>query len=511
MRNLSSIMTMLVTLIFVFFIDVEASEVLNLCGEMNWEKLLSVSKSINDKNKIQRLKELISLDEAHFLLCNLSSLEKPEDILKLSDLEKEQNERGGGFFGIIPDYFQNRDSIPKPSNWSSLLDAAIFLSEIRSKNFEIVLNPAFKYQVSFINNPLPNLKSVPCESAIDLMFDFSVIEGLLSLFDKQDITRQDAYEIANNPIFIQMLKHRRELGYILEPLPEVEDLSEFIFYAASTEPVHQLWKWINPFNLFSLADLYLKNEKYRKYLNHLKKNENRILNHVEANLIQYLPDGFSFRCSIAFAVNWGIRSWATNTSLGTNICSYKDDYKTLLMTITHEIFHKIQQNICSVASTNRLTNVKKFEDIVNYHFDDERDSKFYETLSYIVLEGSATLVGGIEDSLNIEQKMTDGIRLLSETYQLIYETNEIDKVEDILVQGLKSNGPYYILGYVMSKKLIDKYGKKILGKLLKHGTIPFFNKYLNIEKEYFTANDLVISSAVHDKIAELMKYFSDGS
>jgi len=91
---------------------------------------------------------------------------------------------------------------------------------------------------------------------------------------------------------------------------------------------------------------------------------------------------------------------------------------------------------------------------------------FYRTLRYLVLEGSATLVGGPEEDWDLGERASAGIELLEETHQLIYREGELEEAENQLNQGLKNNGPYYALGFLLSHKAVDILGKKSLGEML---------------------------------------------
>ncbi len=65
-------------------------------------------------------------------------------------------------------------------------------------------------------------------------------------------------------------------------------------------------------------------------------------------------------------------------------------------TLTHEIFHRVQ--LCPIDSVQKSKKKIEFEDIVSYAFPINNDTKFYEALSYIFLEGSSSFVGGMDSS-----------------------------------------------------------------------------------------------------------------
>ena len=67
-----------------------------------------------------------------------------------------------------------------------------------------------------------------------------------------------------------MLQHRRDLGYVPEPLPDTESLAAMIRIAGSTDPLDRLWCWINSQNAFDYADLVQNADGYRLLLSELE-------------------------------------------------------------------------------------------------------------------------------------------------------------------------------------------------------------------------------------------------
>lgn len=451
---------------------------INLQKSFTWDQLASTVQSSRNRERVAWLKTKLDLDQAQFLLSNLASLQPPENIHQLAVLERTQEERGAGFLGIIPTYFQEEETLPTPATLTGLLEAAVRLTRIRKKNRSFASQPEFNYELTFSHQPIPELTAKPSHPGIKISLDTSAVDGLLALFNQEQVTLEQALEISSHHVFVEMLAHRRELGYIPEPLPDSEDLAFLICTAASQQPEVQLWKWLNPFNLFNLADLYLQQEEYRQLLEKLKTEGHRLLDRAAAELARYVPDDFQFQGEVALGVNWGIRSWTTSTSLGTNITQYKDDYQAFLKTITHELFHRMQLILCTGTEDLQAGEPPDFEDITTYPFPDEKDRTFYRTLSYLALEGSATLVGGPEEDWDLDQMATAGIELLTDAHQVIYRKGELEKVEELLNKGLKNNGPYYALGYLLSRQAVNHLGKKSLGDLLQNGPAGFLARCL---------------------------------
>ena len=70
--------------------------------------------------------------------------------------------------------------------------------------------------------------------------------------------------------------------------------------------------------------------------------------------------------------------------------------------------------------------------------------------------------------------------MLDQSVEAIYQNKDLKKANEILNQGLKSNGPFYSLGYFMSKKIVENGNEKELGKIIEQGTLAFFNKFIEV-------------------------------
>ncbi len=451
-----------------------------LSGDWNWVTLLSRAEQQETTARIYELQELLSLEEARFLLSQLQNFSSPADLRRLSELEKEQAQRGGGFFGIIPNYFTRADTLPLPDNFDHLIATALRLAQIREKNLHIASNPAFQFPLDFQGESLPSLTGETARKNIRLVFDFSVIEKLLALFSQPGATLAQAREIANHKIFREMLEHRRNLGYVPEPLPDSEDLAYFIYLAASRQPVEQIWKWLNPWNNFGLADLYRNRADYRRLIQYWKQNRAQLEGLVTDRLARCVPQNVQFRDTVSFAVNFGIRSWATRSSLGTNLIQFKDHYPLMLRTIAHESFHRLQLKICPVAASRKNKKKLEFEDLVVSDFPREADRKFYRALTYIMLEGTATYVGGVDSSWISTPQLAAGKALLKELVATLYQKKNFESYEELINRGLRSNGPFYALGYTMSRLIAERDGSEQIGLLLQQGSGSFFLRYLSI-------------------------------
>jgi hypothetical protein len=395
-----------------------------------------------------------------------------------------------------------------PDDFATLIESALALALIRKNNIEIISNPNFNYPLKFSGKEFKLPAEYELPANWNLQFDFGFLDSLLNFFDRDEITLKQAETAASNPAVIEMLKHRRSLGYIPEPLPDTTDMARFIFHSASKKPADMIWKWLNPWNDFCMADIFMNRKDYAELLNVLRSNQAEMESYILGRIHNFAPVDLDFSDQISFVVNWGIRSWATEKGLGTNIVQFKDDYPAMFRSLTHETFHRLQLRICPVDTAHLAGMNTGFDDLVYYDFPSTEDREFYEAITYIMLEGSATFAGGVDSTWNKMRQMQTGMTLLDQLYTAIYVNDDIGKSEELLNQGLKSNGPFYGLGYYMSEEIVKHSGKEELGKLLQKGSPAFFQYYQNISPKLITAkasfDDKIMTKI--DKLAVTFKH-----
>lgn len=475
----------------------------------DWKQLMQQSKSPRTNAVINNLRNIISRDDGHYILYQLSKMKPAHMIYQLSDLEKEQAEWGGGFYGLIPDYFADRDSMIVPDDFANLMESALALALIRKNNYEIISNPDFEYPIKFSGTQFKLPANYESTGNWNLNFDFSFLDNLLTLFDREEVAMDEALRAASNPAIIEMLNHRRSLGYIPEPLPDTTDMARFIFHAASSEPVDMIWKWLNPWNDFCMADIYMNQKRYRELLDTLKANQSNMEKYILGRMYSFAPVNIDFSDRVSFAVNWGIRSWATENGLGTNIVQFKDNYPAMFRTMTHETFHRLQLQVCPVDSSRFAEGATGFDDLVFYDFPIDQDRKFYEAITYIMLEGTATFVGRVDSAWNETEKMRAGMTLLDQLYQAVYVDSNLAMADEFVNKGLKSNGPFYGLGYYMSKQIVEASQKSEIGNLLQKGSPAFFQYYQQAWQDLHLPAGASFSQEILAKINQLAEFIGD--
>lgn len=444
----------------------------DFAGPFDWAALEAHAARAGGLDHVTELRKLVSLEDARFLLEQLAILPDPVEIEKLSSYQSLQNEWGGGFHGMLPEQFVE-EKIPVPADFPSLLQAALLLAGVRAKNLEALrkANPA--YPVKFTKQPFPAEGERVCPLGWNLELDFSAIREVLELFRKKQVTQEEAAAVATLPAFAEMMQHRRNLGYIPDPLITKEGLADFLYHAASHEPLNMLWKWFNTQNFFDLADIFLNREEYEVLVETLESHADALNDHILGTIGNYATQGVVFRDRLTFTVGWGISGWATSATGGINIEHFKDNYDRLLLTLTHETFHRFQLQVCP-SDPSAGGKEKSFETIASFPFALDLDRKFYEVLTYIFLEGTATFVAAAHPPIDREESIRQGGEILAEAFATIYTDRNVGRAEEIANNGLRSNGPFYWFGARIAESIVAKGGNGALAAALTAGAPAFF-------------------------------------
>ncbi|MFQ5793637.1 MAG: DUF5700 domain-containing putative Zn-dependent protease [Candidatus Bipolaricaulia bacterium] len=455
---------------------------------------------------LAQLQKLVSIEDARFLFNQLVELRDPTEIERLKDYGKLQNEWGGSFYGMLPEPLTEGE-IPVPADFPSLTQVAALLSRVRAENHEALkqVNPA--YPIGFKGQFFPSMTLKNRPERWDLELDLSGIRAVLRLFRQERISREDAAAVAALAPYTEMIKHRENLGYLPKPWLTQDGLTNLLYHAASRAPLDMIWKWLTSQNFFDFADIALHQQDYEILVNELDAHAEEIKNQILGTIAQYAPDEMrqaAFQDRVSFTVGWGISGWATATTGGINIEHFKDDYDRLLTTLTHETFHRFQLQVCPTDPT-REGKVRSFEDLTHFSFDDEADRKFYEVISYILLEGTATYLAPAHPPVDLEKSVNRGAQMLQECFEAIYQHKDPERAEELLSQGLKSNGPVYWFGAHMAEKIVERYGDAGLGESLLEGSPGFFVRYLAAEAHAGLRLGREIESKVRELAATMSK------
>jgi hypothetical protein len=169
----------------------------------------------------------------------------------------------------------------------------------------------------------------------------------------------------------------------------------------------------------------------------------------------YAPPGTVFADRLSFAVGWGIRGWATQSTGGMNIEHAKDDFEFMLPTLVHETFHRLQAKI---ALADPQIEEIGFDRITSYPLESPADCRLYQALCCAMLEGSAAYVASPGPLKAWAKDAKAGLKLLDRIRAIDASSDGADKSGELLNEGLRSNGPFYGFGALMSHVLVEDGG-----------------------------------------------------
>ncbi|UCH82934.1 MAG: hypothetical protein JSW50_10710 [Candidatus Latescibacterota bacterium] len=457
------------------------------------------------------LNGLVTPVEKDFLLTELARVQPPERLHELSTYGQRQSELGGGFYGMLPDQLTNPDSIPLANDDAGRMAAALRLAQQRSVNLAAMqqINP--NYRLTFEGESLPSLlgeiapdwkSSSESTSGLVLVLDTSALDGFFDALADGEISSEEAVALANLSSNQSMLEHRRNLGYVPEPLPDTESLAEMIRIAGSTDPLDRLWCWINPQNAFGYADLAQNVDDYTRFLSELGVNKRHLESAVVKQIESYTPEPLPLDVRFAFTVGWAIQGWATPEMVGLNLEQAKDDWHRLFGTLVEETYHRLQLELCPTMTGKPA---REFSDLVTVDTGHPGYDRLYEIITYTVLEGSANLVRGQFAAADLADKAPAGAELMTRFVEQVVQGEDVESADALISEGLKGNGPLYGLGWKLASLIAERDGKRAVGEHLRHGPVQFFNYGARLAAEQgeglLTGEVVAVTDALEKRLA----------
>lgn len=441
------------------------------------------------ENAASALDLLVTPAEKEFLLSELARIEPPSRFVDLSEYGERQLRLGGGFYGMLPDQLSDPVSLPLPTGERGPFAAALALARQREANRQALgaVNPdyadAFHGQtLSAYLDRLDFAGSTDSPSAADLgvHLDLTAYTGFFAALRDGEVTSEEAGRLAALPSNQAMLKHRRELGYVPEPLPTTSSLAEMIRMAGSPDPLDRLWIWINSQNAFDYADLVQNADGYLNLVAELEAQGGRIERTVTDRIRAYSPPGTKLQVRFAFTVGWAIRGWATPDMVGLNLEHVKDDWSFLLGTMVEEVYHRLQLQLIPTPSGSPAT---EFSHLMAADTGDPRYDRLYECIAYTVAEGAANRVRGPLASVDLSQKVSSGSELFAKFVEDVVRRGNLDAADALISEGLQGNGPLYGLGWKLAALIEEQDGPEAVGALQTLGPVQFFRHGLEIAAE----------------------------
>jgi hypothetical protein len=461
------------------------------------------------QTRASELDELVNPAEKKFLLTELARVQPPERLRELSKYGQRQLDLGGGFYGMLPDQLTDPDSIPLPADEIGCIEAALGLAKQRSTNITALqqINP--DYTLAFRGEPLPDFvdritpelpKLVQLPDGLKLILDVSALTGFFEALEDGEVSTDEASALAALPSNQAMLEHRRNLGYVPEPLPDTESLAAMIRMAGSTDPADRLWCWINPQNAFGYADLVSNAIDYIQFLSELESHKDRLAEKVLRQIGPYTSRDSHSAVRFAFTVGWAIQGWATPDMVGLNIEQTKDDWNRLFQTLVEETYHRLQLEMCPTPTGEPAHD---FSDLVAIETGDPGYDRLYEIITYCVLEGAANRACGRFADADLADKVPAGAELMARFVNQVVEEGAVESADALITEGLKGNGPLYGLGWKLASLIAEQDGEQAIGEYQQKGPVRFFLYGATLAAD---SGEPLLTSEVTTTVGTLEKY-----
>lgn len=443
------------------------------------------------------LDRLVSSAEKDFLLAELARIQPPERIRELAGYGTRQSELGGGFYGMLPDQLADPDSIPVPVDEAGRLAAALCLARQRQENVAAMVGLNPDYASSFGGGSLARFlaeegSNGEIPATLGLTLDASALEGFFAARADGEITAAEAAELAELPGNQAMLRHRRDLGYVPEPLPDTDSLARMIMMAGSADPLDRLWCWLNSQNAFDYADLFQNAEGYEKLLTELEAEGDALVEAVLGRVAAHAPEGVRLETTFAMTVGWAIRGWATPEMAGLNVEQVKDDWPFLMGTMTEETYHRLQLELFPSPDGQPA---REFADLVAADTGDPRHDRLFEIVAYTVAEGAANLVRGPYADPGLSAKAPAGAALMDRFVRSVVADGDLKSADALINEGLQGNGPLYGLGWKLASLIAEHEGARAVGEYQQRGPVAFFLRGADLAAE--NGDPLLTPEVVH--------------
>jgi len=415
------------------------------------------------------LDDLLTAEEQAWLLGELARVEPPERLKELATYGTTQSEWGGGFYGMVRPPLAKADAIAVPGDPDGRREAALFLARERATNLEELDRVNASYPLAFGGADLPAVTdTAPPGFALEL--DITVLSGFFAALDDGEVSQAEAERLAALPANQEMLRHRRDLGYVPEPLPTTESLARMIRQAGSPDPLDRIWCWVHPWNAFDYCDLVGNTAEYRQMLTGLDQHGDHLTTAALVRVARYAPEDARLDERFALTVSWGIRGWATSSMAGLSAEHVKDDWDLLLGTLTEETYHRLQLQLLPTATGQPAGG---FEDLTALELGDARYEKLHEILVYTVAEGAANRVRGPWADPTLTDGAPLGAALLARFVTEVVRGGDVENADALMGEGLRSNGPLYGLGWQLAGKIEASEGPRAVGEWQRRGAEAF--------------------------------------
>ena len=466
-----------------------------------WKQLQNETENEEVLNFIKYLQKQLKIQEAHYIFNEVNNLKRPEELVKLYELEKNQKSTGGSFHGIIRDFFTVPTQIPTPDSFDSKIATVFYLTKIRSMVNRSLLTSGMMYSLKFKNKEMLPLKRE--KSGLDLTINTSYIEKTLELFYQENIKDIAVEKNLQDSVVAHMLKSINSMAIYRNGQVTTMNIGGFIKIALSDKPINRIWNWINPCNNFGYSELYRNKDEYLKLINYLKNNKQLFEDKILEKLDMYISKDLEYEQTIEFGVNFGLDTWADTNYIGVNIINFKDNFKLYIYALRKEIFNQLHQKIVVKSPDLIIKETFSKEDTEYWNFNNPKDRKLYKVLSYIYQEGTSLYIGGVSRNYDYFSYAKESKEFINQIFSLIYSGRNQDALQSTIKYVSTPMGKFTGLGYMMARQIDKTFGNEELARCITKGPLYFFKKYIEFQNIKKSKRYSYLEKDIQNRIIEL--------
>lgn len=459
--------------------------------------IISFGQQTNFSFDWERIRENDDLPqrEALWMHTNLTSNEIKDVIGLVSALSQPAAAQMLVSYFYLDGDFSKRSSKPyldslklrPPDGDAGIIRVAYLVSKHRKKIIENGRsNKVYTDEFNEEKLDVPVANEDPLNKDIELSFDYEPVQTLLDILSEPNISYNEILTKIDLPQFDELVQHRSQSFYY-SPTNK-ERLATCLEIAASTKPLDELYKYMNPNGLLNFTDVKTNLNRYKQQLTDIANNEHDIFNYINASITPYLPSSTKFNRKVSFFYMNGADGWATTNLIAVDLNYFKNDYNKLLSLLVHETYHGGQNVVAINDSTEHAENVQYL----------------IFGLDYLFAEGTATYVSPPLKKTKSEKKaaVERGVQLVEEIFNNTQTNFSVDTITALINEGVSNSGPFYWLGEEMSRIIIDELGLEEFTSIIPYQGISFMKGYLRAVKKS-NLNSNMYSTSFTDYIQNL--------
>lgn len=443
--------------------------------EWTWEDMVSavIDIDVTALNSIDYLKKQITIEDARIIFYNLSRLSSLSNIHSLHEVT--MNEREDMRARWEPRIRKGLEGFEPYDDLPGIIQTVVKLTQMRSPpEFGA---PAFKNK-SYLPQPV-----MSTDISISISFNYTAAQSVLDFYSDVNSSGGASTDILETDPYKILLDYQK-----LDDIT-ADELLKMIEYSHKNEPLHNVYKWLNPASFRGFGGVSLFHTDFRKVVDAIQNNEENIKLSILGHLSGYMPANTVLNSELMPMFGTGVAGFSYNGKLGVNLEYPGDDYTYLLNLFIHQIFQQAQDEL----------QLPVFELIVK-----KEDSKFLDIMDKIMRTGCANYIGPLGYETRPSNLLEKDFQVFNKTFKYLYNSKNKSYTDSLVRSGFSYPSPFYTMGTQMAYIIETVAGKKALLESIMLGPVHFFDSYIEAYNQSSNIRGAFkFSRAVEEKIEKL--------